>query len=49
MNASMLEEMTSWGTGQLKEFLIVRGMVVSGSRQNILTRVFCGLGANMNE
>ena len=40
MNASMLEEMTSWGTGQLKDFLIVRRMAVSGSRQKVLARVF---------
>ena len=40
MNASMLEEMTSWGTGQLKNFLIVRGMAVSGSRQEVLARAF---------
>ena len=32
--------MANWGTGQLKDFLTVRGMTVSGTRPEILARVF---------
>ena len=40
MNSSMYEEMASWGTGQLIDFLTVRGMTVSGTRHEILARAF---------
>ena len=40
MNSSMYEEMASWGTGQLKDFLTVRGLAVSGTRHKILARAF---------
>ena len=37
---NMYEEMASWGTGQLKDYLMVRGISYSGTRQEILSGTF---------
>lgn len=39
-STNMYEEMASWGTGQLKDYLMVRGISYSESRQELLPRAF---------
>ena len=37
---NMYEEMASWGTGQLKDYLMISGISYAGTRQEILSRAF---------
>lgn len=38
--SDMFEEIASWGTGQLKDFLQVRGLLTGGNRKELVSRAY---------